>query len=1060
MTRMRHVMFSALLLSGMGISSPLLGQGDCQNGTLYPGAAITAGPVGEPVTISSCSFQTEYSHVTGIVAGNTYEFTTSLPTYVTLRSGTPGGAVVAQGFAPVFYEAADASDLYPHWNVNENCATATGCIVTTVTALTCTPPSVTWTYSENCDFAEFYIDVDVTATGSGSSVNIVWEVFGAQDVLAGVGVGTYQLGPFFFGDEVLLRVEHESDPVCHRDFGLLDLFSNCPVLVGCGGPPIANNYCYDNSDSRSWLYQSAGSGSLILYFTGGTIQTFGDTLRIYDGVDNTGALLYQFAGTNPDLSSIFVISTTGSIFMEMTSDGFGSCVSGSTTQWTWEVNCLNCTYPQTSYEVVQDCANEQWSLEVDVIATGDGSTVNLNYSVNGGGLQSEAGVGVGITVLGPFNIGDVVDLEVAHESDSFCNQTFAGITDPGTCPTLVDCGTEEADQYCHGNNENYIKYYQGTGTFPIALFFNGGSLETCCDRLFVYDGGDITAPEITPAGGLAGDLTGQFFVSTNPEHRLTFRITTDGSVSCQSGSQQELDWVVSCLDCNAPQATFEIVQDCENFQYFIAVDVTTLGSDPELEIANNYGLASTFITEAGLYQIGPFVSGIPVQLQLVNDANSLCNLSSGTLVNPLCPQVLCGSTPLAEEYCYTGNENRAWAYEVPPGATMRLIFQRGTIESNSWDDLTIYDGPSDAAGTPVLFAHTNTSTWNLGPQGSAINSVSTDYYAVDITSTGNNLYMTLTSDGSAHCSTSTVYDPFEWTVQCFGCQAPGVSYNLVQDCFSRTYTTEVIVTEVPGPQGLELEHTQIGTSQIALTPGVYTFGPYDNDQLTIIGVTDPNEPTCTFTSDSLRFDNESCIINTCQIITTELCYENNIDRWYTYRANENVPISITFLQGVLLTGDLITVYNGEDEFAAIIYEGNFGGNLAGFSVNSQNIDNTVTMRIRSNGAGSCSDGTAFVPLRWDVGCGFVGVDENGPANFTIHPNPTRDRIVFGLGQEVNGAVRLRVMDLSGRVVLEEPYTVRGGGMHTIDLGSLTSGQYLVQLSTEDWVRTQRVELTR
>jgi hypothetical protein len=1060
MTRLRHVTVCAFLLSGMGVVHTSFGQGNCQNATLYPAGAITAGAVGTPVTISTCSFQSEYSQVTGIVAGTTYEFGTSLPTYVTLRSGAPAGPVVAQGFAPLFHQATAATDLYPHWTVNENCATATGCITTTVTALSCTPPSVTWTYSENCDFSEFYIDVDVAATGSGSNVNIVWEVFGVQSELAGVGVGVYQLGPFIFGDEVLLVVEHESDPVCNRDFGVLDVFSNCPVLVGCGGAPIASNYCYDINDNRSWLYQSAGSGSLILYFTGGTIQTFGETLRIYDGVDNTGALLYQFAGTDPDLSSIFVISTTGSIFMEMTSDGFGSCVSGATTEWNWEVNCLNCTYPQTTFEVVQDCPNEQWSLAVDVLGTGDGTSVNLNYSVNGGGALSEAGVGVGVTVLGPFSIGDVVDLEVAHEFDSFCNQTFTGITDPGTCATLVECGTELNAQYCHGENENYIQYYQGTGAFPIALSFNSGSLETCCDDLFVYDGADITAPLLTPVAGTTGDLTGLFFVSTNPENRLTFRVTTDGSVSCQSGSQQELNWTVSCLDCIAPQATFEIVQDCENFQYFIAVDIASLGSDTDLEIANDYGLASTFVTVAGEYQIGPFESGVPVQLQLVNDANSLCSVNSPVLVNPLCPQSLCGATPSAEQYCYTNNENRAWAYEVPVGSTIRLIFQRGTIESNTWDDLIIYDGPSNAPGTPILFEHTNTTTWNLGPQGSAVNSTVTNFYAVDVTTTGNTLYMTLTSDGSVQCNGNTTFDSFQWTAQCLGCQAPGVAYNLVQDCFSRTYVTEVIVTELPGPQGLELEHTQIGTSQMAMSTGVYTFGPYDNDQLTIIGVTDPDAPSCTYTSDSLTYNGDACIITTCENINTEYCYGNNIDRWYTYQSSEEEPITLTFLQGVMLAGDRITVYNGADETAAVIYDGNFGGNLSGFSVNSQNADNLLTLRIRSNGSGSCEDGAAFLPLRWDVGCGFVGLAENDGSGVTIHPNPTRDRIIIGLGGEVSGEVRVRVMDLSGRVVLEEPYTVRGGGTHAIDLGGLTSGQFLVQLSTEQWVRTERVVLAR
>src|SRR5690606_13185734 len=122
---------------------------------------------------------------------------------------------------------------------------------------------------------------------------------------------------------------------------------------------------------------------------------------------------------------------------------------------------------------------------------------------------------------------DVVALEAHHESNPLCNIVLGEVTDSGTCPDLIECGTDYNDIYCPGNNEDRRYYYQGTGTFPIALFINAGSLEACCDRIRVYDGGDITAPELTPAGGVGGPLAGLFYVSTNPEHRLTFRITSD-----------------------------------------------------------------------------------------------------------------------------------------------------------------------------------------------------------------------------------------------------------------------------------------------------------------------------------------------------------------------------------------------------------------------------------------------------------------------------------------------------------------------------------------------------
>jgi hypothetical protein len=43
-------------------------------------------------------------------------------------------------------------------------------------------------------------------------------------------------------------------------------------------------------------------------------------------------------------------------------------------------------------------------------------------------------------------------------------------------------------------------------------------------------------------------------------------------------------------------------------------------------------------------------------------------------------------------------------------------------------------------------------------------------------------------------------------------------------------------------------------------------------------------------------------------------------------------------------------------------------NMAGFAVNSQNPENIITLRIRSNAAGSCDDGAALDPF--EVGRGL------------------------------------------------------------------------------------------
>lgn len=1281
----RALMAAAFLLPGL----PALAQGDCQNASQYPSAAITPDAGGAVTTISTCSFEEEYSQVTGIQAGATYRFRLSSQGYITVRQGTFDGPVVAQGYAVVDVLAADPGDLFPHWNVDDACNTMSDCVETSVQFFgDCAPVLGTATLVEDCDQQLFYVDVDVLSLGDGTSATITYDVFGTVNSVSGVGLGVTQIGPFFFGEEVLVLLEHETNSACSQDLGLIRESGACPVFIFCGQPAQAFSYCYGNGETKVWNYSSlGGTGSLVLDFISGDIEaSFNDQLVIYDGTDDSGPILFEHTGQgSTDLSNVFVASTTGSIHMRLTSSDFGSCADGSQTSWDWQVQCLNCQLPQASMVNVDDCLNNQFSVEVDVQSTGDGSTVTvayavngglpvfltgigtgitelgpftindvvsvfvqhesdptcnielgtvtdggdcpnlivcgaqpleetycyvandfrswsyqsvgtgtlrltfnrgtiesnsfddlrifdgtdatgtllfehtnataynlgpvgsavnnalttyyavqvysatgtlymemssdgsvqcgdpfptdtydswewevvcldctipagtvaivddcannqfsldvditstgdaatatIEYTVNGGPVQTQTGAGIGITTIGPFAFDDIVNVTIAHESNSLCNIPKGDFSDTGTCPELITCGTPIEVSYCYANNNDVRWYYQGTGTFPLGIFFDQGDV-FAGDLVQVYDGGDITAPLIY-SGNNGGNVTGLFFFTTNPEHRMTVRILANGFTDCAtSATQVPVQWTVDCLDCVPPTATFSIVQDCEEFQYFVDVNVTDLGSDPEVEITNTAGVAPTTITATGTYQIGPFVSGTQVELTLVNDANNLCNIYSGTLVNPLCPTILCGGTPLVETYCYDNLEDRAWAWEAPtPGATLNLQFTRGTIESNTWDDLTIYDGP-DASG-PILFSHSNASTYNLGPAGSAVNSAASPYYDVNVTSTTGNIYMVLTTDGSVSCvSSTTTYDSWEWQVSCIGCAAPGVSYNLVSDCLHRTYKTEVIITTPPSSEGMTIANTISGETLSVTGTGIYEFGPYGTDSLAIFGITDLSEPGCTWLSDSLTFPSDSCVIVSCGFDNYEYCYENDEDRWYTYRSQLPVPTTIAFIQGQMQAGDRIVVYNGFDESATVIYQGNNAGNLAGFAVNSQNPSNAITLRIQSNAAGSCDDGQVAIPLRWTVGCGAVGMEELAQGGFAVYPNPTEGLLYINVGPDAVGTARVRVLDMSGRTVLEAPINVRSGSASTIDMQGLQSGQYAVQLATERWTKVQRVQVAR
>jgi hypothetical protein len=319
--------------------------------------------------------------------------------------------------------------------------------------------------------------------------------------------------------------------------------------------------------------------------------------------------------------------------------------------------------------------------------------------------------------------------------------------------------------------------------------------------------------------------------------------------------------------------------------------------------------------------------------------------------------------------------------------------------------------------------------------------------------------MEMTSDGSVQCG-STGYDQWEWEVYCINCTTPQATVNIIEDCLHREYSAEVIVTEVGGDAGLMLTNSLQGDTIMDAIVGVYTFGPYGLDSLSYFQITNQDYVQCRQTSDTLTFASDSCIFVSCGSDNYNYCYENDEDRWYTYQAADNVPITVGFLQGQMLTGDRIILYNGRDGNAPVLYQGNNGGNLTGFALNSANLANTITLRIQSNGTGSCEDGQVLNELRWAVQCGAVGLEELAGDGFAVHPNPTSGLLQIELGSKMTGALYFRAMDMSGRVVLEQPLTMNGGTRNVVDMGSLQSGQYLVQLTSATWVKTQRVQVVR
>jgi len=109
--------------------------GQCTNATAFGTAAAPSTTA--PVTISTCTFQSEYNTVTGIVAGATYSVTSSCGGYITVRRGTFNGTLVANGNTPLSFTAPVAGTYYLHFNTSAACGTASVCCTTTIACTSC-----------------------------------------------------------------------------------------------------------------------------------------------------------------------------------------------------------------------------------------------------------------------------------------------------------------------------------------------------------------------------------------------------------------------------------------------------------------------------------------------------------------------------------------------------------------------------------------------------------------------------------------------------------------------------------------------------------------------------------------------------------------------------------------------------------------------------------------------------------------------------------------------------------------------------------------------------------
>jgi gliding motility-associated-like protein len=337
-------------------------------------------------------------------------------------------------------------------------------------------------------------------------------------------------------------------------------------IIDCSANQVVNTvYCYDSNENEGVMafnFASNDGSPLYIVFNSGQVENTWDELFIVDsdGVTNLNAATpYGNAG---DLTGLTYVSSGNSLTVFVESDGIISCQSNGFIPWDFDVGCVDTTALPNCNASLNDPLNGAVEVNENNDLTWSAATVlvtgyTLYMGTTPGGTDILNGVDVGNVLTydpGTLDYSTTYYVTIIPYNDNGpaenCNEeSFTTRADPNQ---IIDCPSGQIlnTVFCYDNGDNTyqeIFSFQSSDGSPLNMFFNSGTIETCCDTLRIEEGDGTLIYEGT---GNAGDFAGMSFFSTTD--RIVMFYEADGSVSCSSGARVEWDFDVSCFDPTAP----------------------------------------------------------------------------------------------------------------------------------------------------------------------------------------------------------------------------------------------------------------------------------------------------------------------------------------------------------------------------------------------------------------------------------------------------------------------------------------------------------------------------
>jgi hypothetical protein len=324
--------------------------------------------------------------------------------------------------------------------------------------------------------------------------------------------------------------------------------SACGTVVQDPGGP--NNYANNTNITRTYCPTSPGD-VVTFDVTQFATESCCDFLSVYNGPSTASPLIGTYSG-NSILTPLYSTDPSGCITIRFTSDG-----STTGAGWTANVTCgpppppiIACgSVIYDSGGAASNYANNQ-NLQRTYCPANPGDVVTFNFTqfatesccdflsiYDGPDLNSPLiGTYSGNSVLNPIyssHPGGCLTIRFTSDGSSTAAGWAANVTCGPPPPPVIACGGSITDTGGpggnYGNNQHYqVTYCPSTPGDVVTLTFSQFDTESCCDRLFVYNGPNINSPLI---GTFSGTNSPGTVISSAPGGCITLRFVSDGSTT-------------------------------------------------------------------------------------------------------------------------------------------------------------------------------------------------------------------------------------------------------------------------------------------------------------------------------------------------------------------------------------------------------------------------------------------------------------------------------------------------------------------------------------------------